>query len=291
MSSTVERFALLSHTIPKSGAHIRFPLSTFRAAAYANRGGSDSDGVMLGRYTQTAVGQAFTDDGGVFVDVTTDLNDAGADDVLIYPAVEAIGDAFYMGDDELFGGVNVNMGVVGVGVTAIQAWEYWNGAAWTALLSMIDGTVGGGDTFGADGILTFAIPSDWVKNEVDGNNKYWVRARMLVVYATTEPIATQAFLLRANSGIGLRVPVTGYLTDVSLTAETVSGTGDSDFNVVNVTRGTATWFRLAGALDAENVAVNQQLYFQKDDELLLQMLTEDGTTEYTNSNLVYYFRA
>lgn len=291
MGNTIEHFTLLGTTIPKSAAHIRVPLAIHRTAAFANRGGTDSDGVMIGRLVQTAVGQAFTDDGGVFVDVTTDLNDAGADDVLIYPAVEAIGDAFYMGDDQLFSGVNINMGVVGVGVTAIQAWEYWNGVAWTALLDMVDGTVGGGDTFGADGILTFAIPADWAKNAVDGNTKYWVRARMLVVYATTEPIATQAFLLRANSGIGLRSPVTGYLTDVSIAAETVSGTGDSAFNVVNVTRGTGSWFNLLGALEAENVAMDSQLYFEKDDELVLQMLTEDGTTEYTNTNVVFYFKA
>lgn len=291
MGDTTKHFALFQSTIPKSGAHIRIPMSTFRAAAYANRGGADSDGVMIGNYTRVAVGQSFTDDGGVFVDVTTDLNDAGADDVLIYPAVEAIGDAFYVGDDQLFGGVEIDMGVVGVGVTAIQAWEYWNGVAWTALTGMVDSSVAGGDTFGQDGFLTFSINSDWVKNEVNSSSKYWIRARMLVVYATTEPIATQAWLLTLNSGIGLRVPVTGYLTDISLSAETVSGTGDSIFNVVNLSRGTGAFFTLAGALKTENVAMNQELYFEKDDELLLQMLTEDGTTEYTNSNLIYYFRA
>lgn len=286
-----EHFTLLGETIPKSGAHIRIPLSIHRTAAFANRGGADSDGVMIGNYTRTAVGQAFTDDGGVFVDVTTDLNDAGTDDVLIYPAVEAIGDAFYVGDDVRFGGVEVDMGVVGVGVTAIQEWEYWNGSDWTVVTSLIDSTVAGGDTFGQDGFVTFAINSDWAKTEVDGNNKYWVRARMLVVYATTEPIATQAWLLRLNSGIGLRVPVTGYLTDVSITAETVSGTGDSIFNIVNLGRGIGTFFTLAGALKTENVAVDQKLYFEKDDELLLQMLTEDGSTEYENTSMVFYFRA
>ena len=291
MGNTTENFGLLAHTIPKSGAHLRFPLSLFFAAAVGNRGGVDSDGVLIGNYTETAVGQAFTDDGGVFVDVTGDLNDAGADDVLIYPAVEAIGDAFYMGDDVLFGGVRIDMGVVGVGVTAIQAWEYWNGAAWTTVVNLLDSTVAGGDTFGQDGFVTFAVPSDWVKNEVDGNNRYWIRARMLVVYATTEPIATQGFLLRLNSGIGVQSPVTGYLTDIGITAETVSGAGDSVFNVVNLRRGTGAFFTLAGALKTENVVMNQQLYFEKGDEILIQMVAEDGTTEYADMNMVLYFRA
>lgn len=291
MGDTTKNFGLLAHTIPKSGAHLRFPLTLFFAAAVGNRGGADSDGALIGNYTRTAVGQSFTDDGGVFVDVTTDLNSAGADDVLIYPAVEAIGDAFYVGDDVLFGGVEVDMGIVGVGSSAIQVWEYWNGVAWATVVNLLDSTVASGDTFGQDGFVTFAIPSDWAKNEVDGNNKYWIRARMLVVYATTEPIATQAWLLRLNSGIGIGSPVTGYLTDIGITAETVSGSGDSVFNVVNLRRGTGAYFTLAGALKTENVEMNQQLYFEKGDEMLIQMVAEDGSTEYTNMNMVLYFRA
>ena len=65
----------------------------------------------------------FTDDGGTFVDDTTDINDAGADDVQPFPATQATDDAIYFGHRKQSSGIRVLIGTAGTDLVWDEQWE------------------------------------------------------------------------------------------------------------------------------------------------------------------------
>ena len=52
--------------------------------------------------------------------------------------------------------------------------EFWNGSAWTAVSSLLDGT-DSGPSFGAGGLVAWAFSSTWTAKTVNGQSAYWVR--------------------------------------------------------------------------------------------------------------------
>lgn len=64
-----------------------------------------------------------------------------------------------------------------IGTVSSTAWEYWNGAAWASIASLIDNTQG----FTINGVNgVFWIPAaDWATTAINGVTAYWVRFRMI----------------------------------------------------------------------------------------------------------------
>lgn len=100
----------------------------------------------------------------------------------------ANGDATYFGADAPFSRISQVGGksasIPGPWTTATVAWEYWNGAAWSAL-TMIETPDFNLNTIQA---ASWNTPSDWAPNSVgdalNGNvYLYWVRARLSAVTA------------------------------------------------------------------------------------------------------------
>lgn len=174
-----------------------------------NEGGG-ADGCLAGSLDQAAAAKAFLntikqpclcftfDSAAVaYVDETTDANDAGTNDVAILNGTTlAIGDAIYFGHATAkFAGVDLLVGQEGDHSSAVWAWEYWDGSAWSAL------TVGSGNAssiFDGDGTglqsLTFTQPEDWEQNTVHSSTEgYWVRARV----TTGDTVTTQCLLTQA----------------------------------------------------------------------------------------------
>jgi len=181
-------------------------LSLFFSGNLGHNAGVATDGCLIGALTATAaskgilatVSQAvlcFTDDGGAYVDKTTDANDAGADDVALLPATPAVDDALYIGHaTKQFNQIDLVIGTAGVGTWTIE-WQYWNGTAWTALAGVTDGTT---HFTAAAGLVAvpFTVPTDWAKCTVDSVDGYWVRANVMTYSAvTTQPLGTQAWVL------------------------------------------------------------------------------------------------
>lgn len=148
--------------------------------------GAASDGVLIGVMTPVAAskgllkeqktrGMCITDDGGLYVDETTPWSEGTDDDVEVLPATPATDDAVYFGSSSKFNQIDFDLSTAGDGTWTIT-WEYWNGSAWSALAGVTDGSTG--FTVADDVTVTFTVPSDWAKNTVDGNNMYWVRARV-----------------------------------------------------------------------------------------------------------------
>ena len=171
---------------------------------------SGADGVLCGALPRTDPSKfltewhsagclCITDDGGVYVDDTTDANDAGANDVTPLPAVPVADDAFYVGHATLqFGQVSVNIGQQGVNDHE-GTWQYWDGNSWEDLTGVTDNTATAGDALtAAVGIKTvvFTIPGDWAQCPVDNIYGYWVRLNMDVVTAqTTACLITQIWVV------------------------------------------------------------------------------------------------
>lgn len=161
------------------------------------------------------IGFAYLDDGGVFADDTVDANSAAANDVPLMPAAPALNDAFYFGEGFAtsgpFNALRITLGTAGVGGTI--AWEYYNGAVWAAL-AVTDGT--NGFLTAGTNYVTWTIPADMGHVAVNGQDRYWVRARVLTAFAPI-PLATQIWLGRYPTSLS-------NATDGSITTATGQGT-------------------------------------------------------------------
>ena len=159
------------------------------------------EGAATTGVTITAVDKAPIDNAAQFdastgksVDLTADLNDSDAGDVLPFPASEAAGDLFIIGHRAQFSSVTVDIGTAGVG--GAVTWKYWDGSAWTALSGVTDGTAGLTSAAGVH-TLTFTKPGNWATrrfNEKDNNVLlYYIAAEVTAVY-TTDPVLDQGFI-------------------------------------------------------------------------------------------------
>lgn len=134
--------------------------------------------------------------GALFIDDTTDANDSTANDVAPFPAGAGDNDAGYFGSDRIFPLLKVNTGTAGVGAYTVT-WEYSTSAGWAALTDLSDGT----GAFKTTGLQTvsYAIPDDWAKRTVDGDSRFWIRARRDAGTVTTDPLITQCFVSQGSN--------------------------------------------------------------------------------------------
>ena len=94
-------------------------------------------------------------------------------------------DTFYIASDEAFSkkGADVKL-IIGAEwmhappiiniPSAVLSWEYWNGKSWRVLQAN-DAT----DRLSKPGNITFTCPDDIEKVEVNGEEKYWIRVRII----------------------------------------------------------------------------------------------------------------
>ncbi len=139
----------------------------------------------------TAITQAWqvTAAGPTFVDITTGINDATANNAQPFPTGEVAGDYCAIGYPTTFGTLKLNIGTAGTVGTMI--WEYWNGTAWAAL-TVTDNTTG--LTVSGSHTVVITTPSDWAARVLNGSaSLYYVRARVLTAF-TVDPIFTQGWV-------------------------------------------------------------------------------------------------
>lgn len=127
-------------------------------------------GWMVGDRMEGAV----ADDGGVQTDETSAANSPDQADMHLLPATPAVNDAYYFGGRHTFNRLLLDV-FQGIGDWTVT-WEYWDGAAWTALSDVIDGTNG----FRVQGIgsASYTKPTNWAVASVLGISCYWIRGRV-----------------------------------------------------------------------------------------------------------------
>lgn len=147
------------------------------------------------------VWQVDADAGPAFSDQTTDFNDAGAGDWVVFPATDAVGDYAAIGLSFPFNKLILTSVGGTQGVGGVVVWEYWNGSAWTALSGVTDGTTSFTAALGAGQTVSWTVPGDWAAQVLNGSaSLYYVRARITTTY-TTNPAYSQGVLGGNNGSI------------------------------------------------------------------------------------------
>ncbi len=193
------------------------------------------------------------DSAETFTDETTDANSTGNADWTVFPATEATGDYVAIGYAEKFSKLVFDYANGTAGVGGAVTWEYWNGAAWTALSGVTDNTTGFTAAAADDLSLSFTEPSDWQPRVLNaGTRLYYVRARITTVY-TTNPVLDQGY-------------VVGHAEVESV--ETIPGT-DGAGQVKDSTGRTEVWAivkRTIGGTTARYIEVFEKAYSGDEDD-------------------------
>ncbi|MBI4869218.1 MAG: baseplate J/gp47 family protein [Candidatus Wallbacteria bacterium] len=160
---------------------------------------------------------------GTYTDRSATARDPDDAAFPIFVSPSGLQTAIFIGNIDLFDGVNIHLIVASSGITGV--WEYWNGAAWATLAGTIDGSNG----FTIDGNLTYPLPADWRTVEipsVNGHRLFWLRYR---VTATASPVIPQVNFLSLPPGRGYADLIahdgTGQLPDTMKT-DIVAGLED-----------------------------------------------------------------
>lgn len=148
--------------------------------------------VLLNKHRAFAAVYQWDESANTFVNYTTAAGNATTADVVPFPATEAIGDCFYLGDANKFGGVWIDRTSATAGAGGVVQWQYWNGTAWTALSKVYDQTTGFTVAVSTYHALGFQVPADWATTTINGYNGYFIRARCTTVY-TTNPTLTRLY--------------------------------------------------------------------------------------------------
>ncbi len=126
---------------------------------------------------------------------TTAANNNTANDMYLFNTTSTVGQAYYFGADTPWRILTLNIGTAGAGTYQVD-WQYYTGAAWSNLSSVIDNTSStrSFDTTGTS-TISWALPSDMSATSVNSITAYWVRARLQtpgIGTVTTAPRGTQS---------------------------------------------------------------------------------------------------
>lgn len=255
------------------------------------RMGNNGNGLAIGHLGNDAIDAFVHEDNSsaTFTDDTTDATSSGAADVTI-PDPFDTSDALYFGHGEPFAVLQTVVSTAGAGdaVAAETDWEYWNGSAWASLTMVTDDSsefTAGTATY----LTSFLPPSDWATTTINSQGPfYYIRfiASADDVYNTTNPVFTRfrPFVFEATSVYkGISMPATGTINRVEFNANTISATNnDTVIVLINMTQNTykqLTWTK--GTVVDDNSSVG--LAVTAGDEIALQVVQEDGSTEFDNA--------
>jgi hypothetical protein len=166
-----------------------------------------SNMVGFGALEGAGFAQRIVDASQTWTDELTDFDDADSADVQIFPASEAVNDAWVLGSTRRFARIITDYAGGTAGAGGVVAWEYCSANSdpatacdtWTALSGVNDAT----NSFTAavaDGRVTrWTVPSNWALSVPTGSTQvYAVRARITTVY-TTNPILDQGWIVHSTA--------------------------------------------------------------------------------------------
>ena len=106
--------------------------------------------------------------------------------------------------------------------------QYWDGAAWQALANGTDGTLAAGATFGADGQMTWDMPTDWESSSLNSVTAYWARISVSAALDATTTAEELDLLFPIQASIDVDVQgddVLLYLESLSSVTGTIAYSG------------------------------------------------------------------
>jgi hypothetical protein len=180
-----------------------------------------------------------------YVDETADANDAGTADWQLFPTTEAVGDAVIIGQPVPFTSITLSSsgGTAGVdGGSLAVTWEYWDGAAWTALAGVSDGTTNFTIAAGAGQVVSWTAPQNWATQALGANTDllYYVRARISAGSYSTNPIYSSGFTTGDASWAAAFTAISAIAGSESWYGHTISSRVQADIESV------AAWTESSG---------------------------------------------
>jgi len=130
----------------------------------------------------------------VFNDVTTEAASIGGTSFTI---INDSDDELYIGANEPFSSMSFDFHTVGYGYNIDV--EYYAGTAtpvWTSVENLSDDT----SEFTSDGRITYQLPSNWIKTDINGSNLYWIKITSI---NTPTRVANVYSIIPGDSVIGL----------------------------------------------------------------------------------------
>ncbi len=117
------------------------------------------------------------DSGQIYADLTDAVSDGHPGTYGHLDSLGRVADGAWLlvGGRAPFVAVTASMSAAANGNVADLAAEYWDGAAWTAVDGLSDGTARDGKTLAHDGEVRFDEPADWRRATVNGTEAFWVR--------------------------------------------------------------------------------------------------------------------
>jgi len=197
---------------------------------------------VLGRVVINAGFQkvfTFDDSAASFTDNTTEARSRTGTNFTILGDGD-LSNIVYFGLPGRFTSISMNLSTNGSG--GVLTWEYWDGAAWSALTGL-----SGNTNLTLDSIIAWTMPSNWATTTVNAVSAlYWVRARVTTAYVT-DPVCIQAM---PPNAVGVRI-----VSNVAIAL--VSALPDALFKVIGIgaMTGVGTSTTLAGEFSA-NLVVN-----------------------------------
>mgnify|MGYP001566209265 CR=1 FL=1 len=243
--------------------------------------------------TEQAVGYASVEDvSDTFYSLQGSTGGAGySANYQLFPDTEVENDAAYFGGAAPFGVLVMDMSQAAIYGADSLAWEYWNGAAWSALTIVWDETDttanDGLRSFQADGAIIFSAPADWASTTVNGQAGFFVRARCsATVNITQVPTTNSVEHKLVSSPTATEMPAAGTIGRGRFSWVTVSGANNDTIVILcNLTKGTCSALKtLTQALQVHEVA-DFSVLCDADDQIALYVTQEDGTTEFANGIL------
>lgn len=130
---------------------------------------------------------AIQDDGGVLTDYTGAAQAGTPNAVQLLPATPAIGDAFYIGADQPFGTVQLEISGRRYGELTL-AWEWWDGALWQPVADLVDGS----EALTVEQLVEVSHTPDpgWALTTISGRTAYYLRARVTAFVSQSQAPAT-----------------------------------------------------------------------------------------------------
>ena len=267
---------------------------------------AEGDASFVGTLTQRSADvfgyiDASAAEGARFTNETTDAGDAGNADVLVIPAVEAVGDYMLIGDADpiISTQFDYNNGTAGVGgAMTCEICVDGPNDIWEAVTQLVDETSDFTTATADDLKIAFALSDNWTPqvlsevsttlSEVD-TPRFYYRQRVTTVFSTN-PVLDQVQLDVLEAGAitaGIIAPMTGLMDQLQWVAETASGSAnDIILEFLNYTRQTRGTVTIPKTTPRGRAAFGQALYVERDDELGIRCIQEDGTTEITDVRLI-----
>ena len=187
----------------------------------------------VGTTTAGNMAAGIQDDGGVFTDDTTDLNDiGGGGDVPVHPATTANDDAFYFGMEYPFEYLLVDVQATATATGAGTTWEYYDGTTWSALTTTDDSDSGNGFATDSTGrhVVSWTAPTDWAATTVTNQPAALVTAYYIRIRVSNSTNYTAGATLE-TAWAGGESQLKGVVRDSSITTPG-GATGNTDYFLV-----------------------------------------------------------